>query len=218
MPQIQEQRRKGLKMKSINTGKERLITELFKIGAIKFGRFTLKSGKISPYYMDLRFLCSYPKILTLVAGEFNKVLKKLKFDVIAAVPYSAIPMATAICLLHNRRMIFTRKEAKEHGTKKMIEGVFEEGEKAVIIDDVISDGASKFEVIAPLKAEGLKIEDVVVLLDRGQGGPAILKEKGYNCHALVSIFEIISVLSKNNKITKTQVLEAKDFLEGKELK
>lgn len=200
------------------TSKEKLIMELYKIGAIKFGRFTLKSGKISPYYLDLRFLCSYPKVLKLVANEFNKVLSKLKFDVVAAVPYSAIPMTTAIALLHNRRMIFSRKEVKEHGTRKMIEGVYEPTERAVIIDDVISDGASKFEVIMPLEAEGLKIKDVLVLLDRGQGGPKIMKEKGYNCHAIVDIFEIIKVLSKNKKITKLQVEEAKAFLDGKELK
>lgn len=198
--------------------KEKLILELYKIGAIKFGRFTLKSGKISPYYLDLRFLCSYPKVLTLVANEFDKVLSKLKFDVVAAVPYAAIPMTTAIALLHNRRMIFSRKEVKEHGTRKMIEGVFKPRERAVIIDDVISDGASKFEVIAPLEKEGLKIKDVVVLLDRGQGGPAIMKAKGYSCHSIVDIFEIISVLSKNRKITELQVEEAKAFLAGKELK
>lgn len=205
-------------MKSVGVNKEKLILELFKIGAIKFGRFTLKSGKISPYYLDLRFLCSYPKVLKLVADEFNKMLLKSKFDVIAAVPYSAIPMATAIALLHNRRMIFTRKEIKEHGTKKLIEGIFNPGERAVIIDDVISDGASKLEVIGPLENEGLKVKDILVLLDRGQGGPAIMKSKGYNCHSIINIDEIISALEKNRKITPTQILEANDFLQGKELK
>ncbi|MDO8639827.1 MAG: orotate phosphoribosyltransferase [bacterium] len=202
----------------MKTKKEKLILDLHKIGAIKFGRFTLKSGKISPYYLDLRFLCSYPKTLKKVASIFNEILEGIKHDIIVGIPYTAIPIATAIAMLHGKRMIFTRKEAKDHGTKKLIEGVFKPKERAVMIDDVISDGASKFEVIEPLEKEGLIIKDAIVLLDRGQGGPKIMKNKGYNCHAAITIHEVIETLQKNKKITEIQVKEAIDFLAGKELK
>lgn len=192
--------------------KEKLILELYKIGAIKFGQFTLKSGKISPYYLDLRFLCSYPRVLKDIASAFAKILSSLKYDLIVGVPYTAIPLATAISLLFNKRMIFTRKEAKDYGTKKLIEGVFKPKEKAVIIDDVISDGASKLEVIIPLEEEGLKVKDVIVLVDRGQGGPAGLRSKGYRCHAVIDVYDILSILKKYKKITPAQVKEVKEFL------
>lgn len=191
---------------------EKLILQLYKIGAIKFGRFKLKSGKISPYYLDLRFLCSYPKILKEVAKAYSRVLSKIKHNAIAGIPYTGIPIATAIALLFNERMIFTRKEAKDHGTAKMIEGVFKPKEKVILIDDVISDGASKLETIKPLKNEGLVVKDIIVLLDRGQGGPAIMKKNGYECHAIANIYNVILTLKKYNKITKKQVVEAKAFL------
>jgi len=172
----------------------------------------LKSGKISPYYLDLRFLCSYPRVLKDIASAFAKILSGLKYDLIVGIPYTAIPLATAISLLFNKRMIFTRKEAKDYGTKKLIEGVFKPKEKAVIIDDVISDGASKLEVIIPLKEEGLKVKDVIVLVDRGQGGSDGLRNKGYHCHAVVDIYDILSILQKHKKITPAQVKEAEEFL------
>jgi len=199
-------------MATKKTNKEKLILELYKIGAIKFGQFTLKSGKISPYYLDLRFLCSYPQVLKDVASAFAKILSTLKYDLIVGIPYTAIPLATAISLLFNKRMIFTRKEAKDYGTKKIIEGVFKPKEKAVINDDVISDGASKLEVIIPLKEEGLKVKDVIVLVARGQGGPEGLRSKGYRCHAVVDIYDILSTLQKHKKITPAQVKEAEEFL------
>lgn len=188
-----------------------LILALFKIGAIKFGEFKLKSGLISPYYLDLRFLASYPEILKGVAGLFGKKLKKLDFDLVAGVPYAAIPIATAIALQFNWPMIYTRKEKKEHGTGKLIEGIFKPGQKVLVIDDVISDGASKLEVITPLTEAGLIVHDIAVLLDRGQGGPQVVKSQGYNCICLTSIDEVLEILKSENLITEKQVKKAEEF-------
>ena len=192
--------------------KERLILKLHEIGSIKFGEFTLKSGKVSPYYLDLRFLVSYPDILRLVILEYAKILKNLEYDIIVGIPYTGIPIATALALELNQPMIFTRKEAKEYGTKKIIEGIYKKDQKAVIIDDVISDGASKFMVIEPLEAEGLVVRDVVILVDRGQGGPDIVRNKGYNCHCISDIHDILSILQKHNKIDDNLVERSKEFM------
>jgi uridine monophosphate synthetase len=199
-------------MATKKTTKEKLILELYKIGAIKFGQFTLKSGEISPYYIDLRFLCSYPRVLKNIASAFAKVLSGLKYDLIVGVPYTSIALATAVALLFNKRMIFTRKEVKKYGTKKQIEGIFKSKEKAVIIDDVISDGTTKFEMVKILEDEGLRVKDIIVLVDRGQGAPTVLRAKGYHCHAVVDIYDILSILLKYKKITPAQVKEAKEFL------
>lgn len=194
------------------TKKEKIILDLFKIGAIKFGSFKLKSGLISPYYLDLRFLCSHPKILKKIAATYAQVLKKIKFNLIVGIPYTAIPISTAITLSCQWPMIFIRKEAKNHGIQRPIEGEYKRGQKAVIIDDVISDGASKMETIEPLENNGLKVKDIIVLLDRGQGGPENLERKGYRCHSIFTMKEVVKILRENGKITERQVKRAEKFM------
>lgn len=184
------------------TLREQLILDLHTINAIKFGEFKLKSGVISPYYLDLRVLVSYPYILELIADVFWEKLRVLYFDVIVGVPYTAIPIATTIGVKHKQSMVFVRKERKEYGTKKLIEGYYHAGQKALVVDDVITNGDSKLMVIKPLEEEGLTVDDVVVLVDRGQGGPALLRKEGYNCHAIYTIDEIFKTLLAFKKIDK----------------
>lgn len=184
------------------TQKEKLVLDLYSINAIKFGEFKLKSGLISPYYVDLRILVSYPFMLELIADLFWEKLRLLNFDVLAVIPYTAIPIATAISLRHSRPMIFIRKEVKDYGTKKLIEGEYHPGQKAIIIDDVITTGESKVKTIKSLEEVGLMVEDTVVLVDRSQGGPSLLAKKGYSCHTIFNINDIFKILLSHKKINK----------------
>ncbi len=192
--------------------KQEIALALHEIGAIKFGEFTLKSGIKSPIYIDLRLLISYPKVLKLISQAMIEVAKELKFDVIAGIPYTALPIATAISVDQDWPMVYARKEVKDYGTKKKIEGVFKEGDTALIIDDLITTGGSKFETIEPFEASGLKITDFLVLVDREQGGGRMLEEKGYNFHGVIGINELLDILKENDKIDDDSYKKSKDFI------
>ncbi len=184
--------------------KQKLCIELFEIGAVKFGTFTLKSGLLSPIYIDLRVLVSHPNVLRLVASELIKLTKPIHFDRIAGIPYAAIPIATAVSLQANYPMVYPRKEHKGYGTQRDIEGEFNKGDVVLVYDDLITKGTSKFEAIAPLEEAGMKIKDIIVLIDREQGGPQELKEKGYELHAVLKASELLKTLLEKGRISKEQ--------------
>ncbi|RLD02766.1 MAG: orotate phosphoribosyltransferase [Chloroflexota bacterium] len=185
---------------------------LLEAGCVKFGTFTLKSGVESPIYIDLRRLAGYPRLLALVAGAYAEILRGLDFDHLAALPYAAMPIATAISLRGNWPMIYPRKESKAYGTKAQVEGVFKSGERAVIIDDLISTGGSKFEGIEKLVTNGLRVKDVVVLIDRSPDGGAELSARGYSLHAVLTLPELLNHYEQMEKISPEKIAETREFL------
>lgn len=174
---------------------------LFDIKAVRLGQFRLHSGKISPIYLDLRMLVSYPSALRMATAIFKSQLAALTYDVLAAAPMAGLPLGTALCLALDQPLIYPRKTAKSYGTGKGIEGAYQIGQTAVIIDDLITSGDSILQAIAALKAGGLQVNDAVVLIDRQQGGMEILQNAGYQPHAAMTIRQLLSVLEANQRIT-----------------
>lgn len=191
-----------------------LVLDLHSIGAIKFGQFTLKSGMLSPIYLDLRVLVSHPRVLREAGRAFAETLNGLTFDRIAAIPYAALPIGTAVALEMDRPLIYPRREKKEYGIARAIEGEFRAGETAVVIDDVITTGASKVEAIEPLLATGLTVRDIVVLVDREQGGAEELQARGYRVHAVLKISEMLQTLREHQRITDEEYQRVWKFLKG----
>lgn len=192
--------------------KKDLALNLHKIGAVKFGDFKLKSGLASPIYIDLRLLVSYPEVLRQVADAMIEVAKKLKFDRIAGIPYAALPIATAITLKTGWPLLYARKEVKDYGTKRQIEGIFKPGETILAVDDLITTGDSKFIVITPFEEAGLKVKDILVLIDREQGGRQLLETKGYQLHAVLGIHEMLEILREEKKIDPTTYNKVREYL------
>ncbi len=189
-----------------------LADGLLEAGCIKFGEFTLKSGIISPIYIDLRQLVSFPKLLQTVAQAYLPILHTLSFDRLVGLPYAALPIATAISLQGCWPMIYPRKEIKTYGTKAEIEGLFSEGEKVVIIDDLATTGGSKFESIDKLTTAGLKITDVVVLIDRQSGAAEALSAAGYKLHSVMTLSNLLEYYEKNNKVSAEQIDKTRKFI------
>ncbi len=191
-----------------------LADELLSAGCIKFGEFTLKSGLKSPIYIDLRRIISYPKLLEQVGAAYLPLLEGLKFDRLAGLPYAAIPIATTVSLQGNYPMIYPRKEVKAYGTKAEIEGEFHAGETALVIDDLATTGGSKFEAIEKLTGAGLKVTDVVVLVDRQSGAKESLEQAGYFMYAVFNITQLLDHWEETGKVDKDKIEETRRFLKG----
>lgn len=194
--------------------KKEFFLECYKLGIIKFGRFTLKSGIESPFYVDLRPLASDPKILKNLANYLLEMLPLDNFDLICGVPYAALPMATAMSLESYIPLIIKRKEAKSYGTKKLIEGIYQKGQNCLLVEDVITSGKSLLETIPEIEQEDLKVSDIVVVLDREQGGKQLLESKGYRVHTLFNISEVCTILQETGELSDEEVKRIQDFLQG----
>ncbi|KXK14174.1 MAG: orotidine 5'-phosphate decarboxylase [Chloroflexi bacterium OLB14] len=196
----------------MNQNLSSLADNLLSAGCIKFGSFTLKSGLISPIYIDLRRIISQPQLLSQVAEAYKSLLSNLQFDRIAGLPYAAIPIATAISLQGNYPMIYPRKESKTYGTKADIEGEYQQGETVLIIDDLATTGGSKFEAIEKLTSVGLVVKDIVVLIDRQSGAKESLSQAGFNLHAVLTINQMLEYWEETGKVEKEKIAETRKFL------
>ena len=194
----------------MNSEKIRLALKLFDVGAVKFGAFRLKlhdsnpHAPLSPIYIDLRVLRSYPEMMDLVSDVYASLLSELHFDYLADVPTAATPIVTLVCHKLRVPMISPRIAEKAHGTGSKIDGIFQAGKTAIVIDDLITKADSKIKAIQVLEENGLIVRDLVVLVDREQGGILELQKRGYNCHTIFGLGQLLDIYRAHDKISTEQ--------------
>lgn len=182
------------------TDLEKLVLMLYEIGAVKFGRFQFITGNITPINIDLRLLISSPTTLKATAVAYSRILQTLEFDLLGAIPYGGLPIGTAIALEMNRPLIFPRKEAAISRTARSVEGVWQVGQKVVVIDDTITTGHSALGGVAMLKSVGLQVRDIVTLLDKEQGADDTIESRGYQLHSILRLDELLIILENHGRI------------------
>jgi len=178
---------------------------LVKTGALKFGLFTLSGGKLSPYYLDLRILPSFPdafqKSVELLVENAKKIVG---VDKIAGIPTGGLPWASVLAFSLSKPLVYTRKDVKTHGRERKVEGVLSPGDRVLLIDDVITTGKNTTTALQSLRGEGGVVEHALVLLDREEGGKSHLEVSGVELHSVVRISEVAQKLLDMDAITKTQ--------------
>ena len=179
---------------------------LHKNDIIKFGDFTLASGKNSSYYIDLRLVPSYPhQFRKMVKNLQNLIIEKTgldNFDSLASVPTGGLVVTSALAIEIVKPLIYVRNKPKEYGTTKSIEGKISTGMKVVMVDDVMTTGTSVLNGINQLKEAGLLVSDLYVIINRLEGGDKALSDIGVQTHQLTDILEITDILFQEKLIDK----------------
>lgn len=189
--------------------KSEICKILNRIGALQFGTFKLTSGKISPYYIDLRVVPSFPDAFERVCDFYTDFIEKeigvKNFDRIAGVPVAGMPFASLIAYNCKKPFLYIRRGVRLHGRQRRVEGVLASGDRVLIVDDLVTTGLSLRKAVRSIRAEGGVVTDAVVLLDREEGGVKELEEDGIKLHAMLRISEIVNKLYEIGTVTEEQL-------------
>ncbi len=179
-------------------------TFLYENKIIRFGDFTLASGKKSSYYVDLRLVPSYPhqfrKMIKYLQNEIIKDIGLNKFDSLVSVPTGGLVIASALAIETVKPLIYVRSKPKDYGTSKTVEGKIHEGMKVVMIDDVATTGGSVVNGIKSLKEVKIKVEDAYVIVNRMEGADEALKDQGVTLHSITNVIQITKSLHEQNLV------------------
>ncbi len=185
---------------------------------IKFGDFTLASGKKSSYYVDLRLVPSYPhQFRTMIKNLQNNIVEDIgldSFDSLVSVPTGGLIIASALAIETVKPLIYVRNKPKDYGTTKSVEGRIYKGMRVVMIDDVATTGGSVVNAIKSLKDANITIEDAYVIVNRMEGAEEALKELGVKLHSLTNIMQITHALHEQKFIEDNILEKVRKQIEG----
>lgn len=201
---------------------EVLALKLWESGVLQFDferGFRMKlhdthpEAPLSPFYINLRRVRSLPDVMDLVVDSLAEIVSQLEFDYLACVPTAATPIVAVLASRLRLPQITPRLDKKAHGLSGAIDGVFERGRRAVLVDDLVTKAGSKLEAIRILRGNGLVVEDVVVVFDRQQGGAEQLAEAGCRLHSVLKIKPVLEFYARSGLVTQEQLDQVLDYLE-----
>ena len=180
------------------------VTFLHQKEVIKFGNFTLASGKSSSYYVDLRLVPSYPREFRMMTKYLeNQITEDIgldNFESVVSVPTGGLVIASALAIETVKPLIYVRSKPKDYGTSKSVEGKIHDGMKVVMIDDVATTGGSVVNAIKSLTEVNVPVKDAYVIVDRMEGADEALAELGVKMHSILNILQIAEVLYEQKMI------------------
>jgi len=206
----------------LTDAQERLSAQLFDIGAIKFGDFRLKlhdknpEAPLSPVYIDLRVLRRFPEAKAAAVDVYQELVQPLRFDLLADIPTAATPLVSSLSDRLDVGMVTPRTDAKGHGTGTKIDGLLDsdKGRTAVLIDDLVTRADSKLEAVGILTSQGVAVKDIVVLIDREQGGKEQLATAGFDLHSALTMGQMLDLYARTGKISQVAYQDTNERLEA----
>jgi uridine monophosphate synthetase len=201
----------------MSTTTDKVANALYLSGCLKFGNFKIKSGVISPYYIDMARVLAAPKQLDVLAEAAAEEVKKIKDPInkLASIELKGALIVPSIGIKLDLPCIIVRKEEKAYGVTGRIAGAdVAKGDNVLFFDDVISEGLSKIEGIKPLTEAGANVKHMLVVINREHGGKEKLEALGYQIHALAKITDIVHSLEKSKHISKEEAKKVLDYVQG----
>lgn len=189
-----------------------VATAIYDAGCIQFGKFILTSGAKSPIYIDLRRIRSFWEEKSVVVEAYAKLLEGLQFDLLADMPSAATPLVSSLMDRLRIPQITPRMDKKSYGSGAKIDGVYSAGQTVAVVDDLITSSKSKLEAIEILTQNRLIVKDVVVLIDRQQGGKEELAKAGYNLHAYTTLPHLMDLYFTKGLINPEQFAFTMEYL------
>lgn len=188
-----------------------LVLALARIEAVRFGSFRLKSGRESPFYLDLRVAVTRPELCRAMAELIAKHTKHVDYDAVVGIPYTAVPIAAHLSAITGKPLLMLRKERKDYGTGGAVVGDVNKGFRCLVVDDLITTGSSKVESVEALRAEGLEVHDIAVVVDRSQDAAAELASHGLSLHAVCGLPEMLNSLLQERAISEEQAAQITEY-------
>jgi len=163
--------------------------------ALRFGDFTLASGKKASYYLDCRKLTLDSEGANVIAAGILDAIRDDMPDSVGGMAIGADPITAAVitCAWQQGTPLkgfIVRKEAKAHGTGQQVEGPVEPGQSAVMMEDVITTGGSSLRAIEHARAFGLKVDRIIAIVDRGENSAEIFENVGVKFHSLLHVNDL----------------------------
>jgi orotate phosphoribosyltransferase len=178
--------------KELDIQKQELIAALKACGAVRYGNFTLTSGKKTKYYIDIKKASTDPKTLKLIARQAAIKIEDMDVSTIAGIELGSVPLATAVSMETELPLLIVRKATKDYGTKSRFVGDIKPEDKIVMLEDVTTTGGSVRDAIKIVREAGASVKHIISVVDREEEAKEKIKEEGAELFPLVSASDLLS--------------------------